>query len=199
MDNDRLYILSHVGSSFKQGGSYVKLNRKKDEYTLTIEGNPMDVYLRLPENSALIGDQYEKRNDGYFVIHHAGGKQQYAYSLKPLIRVLRAHPSVSALSGKLCVQRGMTVYCVEGIDNSEPLSTLRLPADAVFTEDNVDWLGDDMPILRTTAFSVSQNNWEQSLYGSQSSVYESKEITMIPYSQWGNRGENEMRVWLTEK
>ena len=24
-------------------------------------------------------------------------------------------------------------------------------------------------------------------------------ITLIPYSQWSNRGENEMRVWLNKK
>ena len=199
LDNNRLYVLSHIGSSFKQGGLYVKLMRKGNIYTLTIDGGPMEVYLRIPRNSALIDDQYERRADGYFVIHHEGGKKQYAYFLKPLIRVIRAHPSVSALSGKLCILRGLTVYCVEGVDNSEPLSTLRLPTNAVFTEGKVNWLEDDMPVLRTMAFSVSQENWEQELYSSQANVYEPKEITLIPYSQWGNRGESEMRVWLTEK
>ena len=42
-------------------------------------------------------------------------------------------------------------------------------------------------------------NWENDLYISQPSVYESQKITFIPYSHWGNRGENEMRVWLNEK
>jgi DUF1680 family protein len=199
LDNDRLYILSHIGSSFEQGGLYVKLMRQGNEYTLTIEGTAREIYLRLPENSTLVGDRYEKREDGYFVIHHAGGKQQYVYTLQPSIRVLHAHPSISALTGKVCVQRGLTTYCVEGIDNSEPLSTLRLPADAVFTEEKADWLEDDLPVLRTAAFSVSQKDWEHTLYRSQPGVYESKEITLIPYSQWGNRGEHEMRVWLTEK
>ena len=190
LDDDRLYILSHIGSSFEQGGLYVKLMRQGNEYTLTIEGTAREIYLRLPENSTLVGDRYEKREDGYFVIHHAGGKQQYVYTLQPSIRVLHAHPSISALTGKVCVQRGLTTYCVEGIDNSEPLSTLRLPADAVFTEEKADWLEDDLPVLRTAALSVSQKDWEHTLYRSQPGVYESKEITLIPYSQWGNRGEH---------
>jgi DUF1680 family protein len=199
LESGRLYILSHIGSSFEKGGLYVKLSRKGDEYTLTIDGDPIDIFLRLPENSTLIGNQFENHEDGYFSFHHAGGKQQYSYSLKPLIRVLQAHPSISALAGKLCVQRGSTIYCVEGSDNVVPLSTLRLPVDAMFTEEKAEWLEDDMPILKTAGYSVSQKSWKKKLYGSQPCVYESHEIKLIPYSQWGNRGEKEMRVWLNEK
>jgi DUF1680 family protein len=88
---------------------------------------------------------------------------------------------------------------VEGADNPVPLSTLRLPADAVFTEAKAEWLDDHMPILKTCAYRVSDKNWDKKLYGSQACVYEPQEITLIPYSQWGNRGEGEMRVWLNEK
>ncbi|MBL8080895.1 MAG: glycoside hydrolase family 127 protein [Anaerolineales bacterium] len=199
LDNDRLYILSHIGSSFEQGGLYVKLCHDGDTYTLMVDGGPTDVFLRLPENSELIGDQFGNPSNGYFSLHHAGGKRQYSYSLKPVIRLLRAHPSVSALTGKTCVQRGQTIYCVEGSDNEVPLSALRLPVDAVFTEEKADWLQEDLPILKTTGYSVSDLNWEKKLYDSQPCVYEPREITFIPYSHWGNRGENEMRVWLTEK
>jgi DUF1680 family protein len=69
----------------------------------------------------------------------------------------------------------------------------------VFTEEKAEWLEEDTPILKTTGYSVSETNWENKLYISQPYVYESHEITLIPYSHWGNRGENEMCVWLTEK
>lgn len=199
LDGDRLYILSHLGSSFKKGGLYVNLARKGDDYTLTIEGGPRKVCLRLPENSKLVSDQIAAQDDGYFIIQHAGGKQEYSYSLIPQVRILKAHPSVSAAAGKLCVQRGETIYCAEQIDNASPLSALRLPGDAVFSEVKGDWLDENMPILKTVGYSVSVKSWDQLLYSTQSCVYESREITLIPYSQWGNRGENEMRVWLTEK
>lgn len=199
LDGDCLYILSHLGSSFKKGGLCVNLVRKGDDYTLTIEGGPMKVLLRLPENSNLVSDQFKTHEEGYFIIQHAGGKQEYSYSLIPQVRILRAHPSVSAAAGKLCVQRGETVYCAEQVDNALPLSALRLPVNAVFSEEKADWLDENMPVLKTTGYSVSEKNWDHTLYSSQSCVYESREITLIPYSQWGNRGENEMRVWLTEK
>lgn len=199
LDSDRLFILSHIGSWFEKGGLYVRISRKGKDYQLTVDGEPIDIILRLPENSMLASDQFEIHPDGYFSIHHAGGKQQYSYSLKPLIRVLRAHPSVSALSGKVCVQRGPTIYCAEGPDNPAPLSSIRLPAGAVFTEETAGWLEEDAPILKTSGYSVPESPWEKKLYGSQPCNYEPKEITLIPYSHWGNRGESEMRVWLTEK
>jgi hypothetical protein len=197
-DGIRLYVLSHIGSSFKKGGLYVKLVHDGDEYTLTIDGDPIEVYLRLPENSALIGGQFTEHENGYFSFEHAGGMRRYSYTLKPLIRVLRAHPSVSALAGKLCVQRGLTTYCVEGADNPVPLSALRLPANASFSEQAAEGLNAGMPILKTSGMRASGKNWEKKLYDSQPGVVESAEITFIPYSQWGNRGENEMRVWLNE-
>jgi DUF1680 family protein len=151
----------------KRGGLYVNLSRQGEEFTLTIEGDRIDIFLRLPENSELIGDQFENPKDGFLSIHHAGGRRQYSYTLKPLIRVLRAHPSVSALAGKLCVQRGLTIYCAEGADNAVPLSTLRLPGNAVFTKEKVAWLDEDMPVLKTNGYSLSKINWEKQLYGSQ--------------------------------
>jgi len=199
LDDDRLFILSHIGSSFKQGGLKINLERKGESYTLTIDGKQMVVYLRLPENSILVEDQYEVDADGYFLIHHPGGKKQYEYTIKPNIRLLRANPNVSALAGKICVQRGLVAYCLEGVDNSTPLSALRLPGDAQFIEEMADWLGEGMPILKTSGFSVSEKDWGDKLYSPQSSVYESKELTFVPYSHWGNRGENEMRVWVNEK
>jgi DUF1680 family protein len=71
--------------------------------------------------------------------------------------------------------------------------------DALFTEEKTAWLEEDMPILKTAGYSVLDNNWERQLYGPQSCVYKSQKITFVPYSHWGNRGENEMRVWLNKK
>ena len=48
LEGNRLYILSHIGSSFEKGGLYVKLSRKGDEYTLTIDGDPMECLFAAP-------------------------------------------------------------------------------------------------------------------------------------------------------
>ena len=69
----------------------------------------------------------------------------------------------------------------------------------MFTEEIAEWLEEDTPNLKTTGFCVSDKDWGKHLYGSQPCVYEPQEIKLIPYRYWGNRGENEMRVWLIEK
>ncbi len=198
LDGDRLFIMSHICSSFRKGGLYVNLERNGGAYTLTIDGNPRDVYLRIPQNSDLNCEQCWTSHDGYFVLHHEGGERLYNYTLTPKVQVFRSHPKVSATSGKISVRRGAAIYCAEERDNGAPLSSLRLPADAVFTEKEVDWLPDDMPLLKTMGARVSDEQWGDDLYNDNSYVYEPCEITLIPYSQWGNRGENEMSVWLTE-
>lgn len=199
LDDHRLYVLTHIGSSFNKGGHYVALSREGVEYTLTIEGGPMEVNLRLPENTELQCDTFGSRAHGYFTFEHKGGRQVYSYSLIPQVRVLRSHPRVSSTAGKVCVQRGLIVYCLEEIDNGTPLSGIRIPGDATFWEENVDWLHEDLPVLKTKGYYVSDAQWEGRLYHPQSGVYDSREITLIPYSQWGNRGENEMSVWVNEK
>lgn len=196
---ESLYILSHVGSDFTKGGLNVKLSSNNGAYSLEIEGDPRDIYLRLPENTQLVCDQCKINEDGYFVIHHTGGKETYTYTLVPKIRILHAHPSVSAVAGQVCVQRGPVVYCAEAVDNGAPLSGLRLPADAVFTEEQVGWLPDGLPLLKTSGFRISEEGWADTLYDTRLQQYEPCEITLVPYSQWGNRGETEMRVWLIEK
>ena len=56
-------------------------------------------------------------------------------------------------------------------DNAVPLSSLRLPEDAVFTEERAEWLGDDMPILKTAGYSVSDENWDKTAVRLHNPVY----------------------------
>ncbi len=80
-DDSRLYILSHIGSSFEKGGLYVKLSHHGDEYTLTIDGDPIDVFLRLPENSALSGRSVRKSRK--WVLFHSSCRWKAAICLLP--------------------------------------------------------------------------------------------------------------------
>ena len=199
LDEDRLYVTSHICSSFRKGGLWVNLDCKGKTYRLTVDGGPMDIFLRIPANTTCKCEDCETKQDGYFVIRHEGGSRMYEYTFIPEIHVVHAHPRVSALSGKVSVQRGLIIYCVEEADNIGPLSSLRLPADAKFIEEDVDWLPETMPVLKTQGYRISEENWDNKLYDSQACEVESCEITFIPYCQWGNRGEDDMRVWLTEK
>ncbi|MFC2085944.1 glycoside hydrolase family 127 protein [Bacteroidota bacterium] len=115
----------------------------------------------------------------------------------PIERV-RAHPKVRQDAGKVALQRGPIVYCLEEIDNGGDLHEIILSRKAklMVTQEGVD-LGPHLAIggsaIRRTADSGGD------LYTTDvSRTDENISIKAIPYFLWANRGMAEMTVWLRE-
>jgi hypothetical protein len=92
--------------------------------------------------------------------------------------------------GKVALQRGPLVYCLEGHDVQEGrVLNLMLPDDAALTPDyNADLLG-GLAILKGTAMELSR-----SLEGT--IVRTPRAFSAIPYYAWAHRGRTPMAVWL---
>jgi DUF1680 family protein len=91
----------------------------------------------------------------------------------PVRRVL-CHEQVAANRGRVALERGPLVYCVEGVDNGR-LNDLYLPDDAALTvEHRPDLLGGVM---------VIRGEGE-------------RPFLAVPYYAWANRDVGEMAVWL---
>jgi uncharacterized protein len=117
---------------------------------------------------------------GFAVIHRAwktGDTIQLELPM-PVRRVL-SHERVIANRGKVAIQRGPIVYCVEDVDNARNVANLSLPNDAPFNVERSDILGGIMQV-RTSAKAAGKP----------------QELTAIPYYAWSNRDQGEMRVWL---
>src|ERR1022692_4524155 len=117
----------------------------------------------------------------------------------PVQRVY-ANPKVEADQGRVALQRGPLVYCVEGIDNGGNLRNLVIPPDAKFTaEKRADLLG-GVTAVRGNALALHQAYWAESLYKSSSTVpgATNVELMAIPYFANANRQPSEMRVWIAE-
>ncbi|MBI2433483.1 MAG: glycoside hydrolase family 127 protein, partial [Candidatus Hydrogenedentes bacterium] len=85
-----------------------------------------------------------------------------------------AHEKVEADRGKVALERGPVVYCVEGSDNTGDLGKLELSdAAEIRPEWRPELLG-GVTVLRS----------------------ETPGFIAIPYYAWGHRGANAMRVWL---
>ncbi len=99
----------------------------------------------------------------------------------PIHRVL-ANEGVEADRGRVALERGPLVYCVEGIDNGGRARALHLPAGAeLAAEHRKDLLGGVTVIIaKGTAES-------------------GEPILAIPFYAWANRGEGEMCMWLPAK
>jgi DUF1680 family protein len=108
---------------------------------------------------------------------------------------VRANPRVTSDSGKVSLMRGLDVYCLEEKDNGPWLSSLYLPADALLREEASSDFG-GLPNIKAAGLRMTDSAWGSSLYTHTPPEYEPCTLTFIPYRQWGNRGENEMSVWV---
>jgi uncharacterized protein len=118
------------------------------------------------------------------------------------VQTVWAHPAVRQLQGRLALQRGPVVYCLEGIDHPglENLDRISFSAEQVAriaTEYRTDLLN-GVTILRGQGTLIADEGWDATtLYRhNHPSSTQPVNVTAIPYSVWDNRTAGEMRVWF---
>jgi len=94
-------------------------------------------------------------------------------------------------NGKVAIQRGPLMYCAEWKDNDGRTSNLLLP-DVLQPEVRKDLLN-GVVVLKGEGKSINVNEQQQQVSTAP------KQVTLIPYYAWANRGEGEMNVWFPEK
>lgn len=108
----------------------------------------------------------------------------------PVRRVL-AHEKVEANRGRVALQRGPLVYCIEAIDNGNlPTDAIVLPDTASLkTERRKDLLGEVITIngMARVAYEPQPGKPAQ---------LRPHPIVAVPYYAWANRSEGYMDVWL---
>ena len=107
-----------------------------------------------------------------------------------------ASSKVPADTGCAAVQRGPVVYCAEGLDNGGDVLSLSLAAEGAVTQLPYE------PELLGGIIPLAAEGWRtqptQELYSRERPQRQAADIRLVPYYTWGNRGENQMRVWLPE-
>ena len=117
---------------------------------------------------------------------------------EPVQRIY-AHPKVSANAGKVAIQRGPVVYCLEEADNGANLSALAIARDAVFeTAFEGDLLGGVVTVSCVGTRLLDSDPSGQPYTMSQPQGASVK-LKAAPYSCWSNRQPGEMLVWLSER
>ncbi|MGO4541412.1 glycoside hydrolase family 127 protein [Paenibacillus sp. 2TAB19] len=113
----------------------------------------------------------------------------------PVLR-MQGHPLIRQTAGKVALQRGPFVYCLEEADNGGQLYQLSLPATsepAVYFEEEL--LG-GMQVIKAQGERRSSTPWQEELYRPDAQwLQEKTELTFIPYYAWANREPGEMTVW----
>ncbi len=141
------------------------------------------------------------RSRGYASIEREWKRGDRVEMTMPMVvRRVYAHPKIEADQGRVALQRGPLVYCLEGGDNGGAVRNLVIPPDAKFTtETRKDLLG-GVTVIRGNALALHQAGWTNALYKLSSTVpgQTNVEFTAIPYFANANRQPGEMMVWIAE-
>ncbi|MCL5271128.1 MAG: glycoside hydrolase family 127 protein, partial [bacterium] len=127
---------------------------------------------------------------GYAVLRRTWRKGDVIELDLPMpVRRVVAHPAVAADAGRVALERGPLVYCVEGIDHGGAALNLILPDRArVSTGFQPELLG-GVTVLRARARALAHGAGGKA-------IEKTTRLTAVPYCVWSNRGAGEMAVWL---
>lgn len=109
---------------------------------------------------------------------------------------IQAHPEVRANTGRVAIQRGPFLYCLEEADNGSPLASLSLNVSAGLTETYDPDVQGGTVVLSGEAFIDNRDLWVGELYRPYVKSKKLARFTAIPYYLWGNRTAGEMAVWM---
>lgn len=131
---------------------------------------------------------------GYVYIEVADG-DTLIITLDDSIKTNYPNTVIHDLSGKVALSRGPLVYCFEGVDNDNDVLSIALKSGgkAIVTEIS------DLP-CDSIAIGVEavRKTSPTGLYSFTPPLIEQIAAVGVPYYIWGNRGENQMRVWMDE-
>ncbi|MCP4854777.1 MAG: glycoside hydrolase family 127 protein [Fuerstiella sp.] len=105
------------------------------------------------------------------------------------VRRVLSHHNVEYNRGRVAVERGPIVYCIEGADHESRVMDRYLSDDVQLTPQHRKNLLGGITVLTGRAAAVSRD--------AGGGVSDNPaDLTMIPYYAWCHRGPNEMAVWL---
>ena len=204
-----LYIQSSVVINFKN--AEVKINQKNtqpwdDKCTIEIDNEyekEIKLHLRIPYWSkkikVKINNKLQKVSTlkGYASLSiPANKKSKLDVDLGMDINIIKSNPDVRQNFGKLAVQRGPIVYCMEEHDNGPDLHKILINKKSL--EPKRGLLNNyKYTFISGIGKKAEKSNWNKKLYLKDTvEKYKRKKIKLIPYFLWANRKVGEMKVWF---
>lgn len=113
---------------------------------------------------------------GYAVIKKWESGDKITLNMDMPVEMVQADPRVKADKGKRAIQRGPLVYCIEEVDNKDPMKLMPLNKQTAFETTFI-------PELLNGVTTITATNGDKSLF-------------FIPYYAWDNREAGKMKVWI---
>jgi uncharacterized protein len=111
------------------------------------------------------------------------------------VELMEANPLVKEDAGKIVMQRGPLVYCLEEVDNGHNLSAIAIVEAAGLSEEYDEELLGGITVVKGEAVRRKNESWKESLYRTYKKEVETVKFKAVPYALWGNRKAGEMQVW----
>jgi hypothetical protein len=156
---------------------------------IRIELNGLPVEYRMEKGFAIIERDWK-----------AGDKINLKMSMP--VHFIKAHPEVKEDSGKIALQRGPLVYCLEWPDQKLRRQNVENESTAIIEADLSKMMVDTSSSLRIIPFEgllpgtlAIEGDAVTNSIGLENGVDKVKFIA-IPFFEWANRGPGRMRVWM---
>jgi uncharacterized protein len=162
------------------------------EKTLCLRVPHWAVHHDLTVNGEAISTQEE---NGYARVRRTWAPgDRIELNLELSVRMNFCRYEVDVNRGRLALNRGPLVYCLEQVDNGPNLDSVTLPSDGSFQPAEQP----DMPggILALVGPGVRELPQTDSLYADEPPATQEIKVTAVPYYAWNNRGPGEMLVWI---
>ena len=142
------------------------------------------------------GENADMAPDKGYVYFSVSDGDEIVISLDDVPYFVYPSAKVPRLTGCAALCRGPLVYCFEGVDNDGDVLSLKLITDAAPIVRDFD-----PKLLCGTAVieaEVVRTDSFDGLYAFKKPKEKDCRAVAVPYYTWGNRGVNQMRVWLPE-
>ncbi|MFD0675791.1 MULTISPECIES: glycoside hydrolase family 127 protein [unclassified Paenibacillus] len=213
-----LYAHLYIGSQvdIELGGHKVGLLQQSQlpwkgnvHFEITVEGAAkFTLALRIPKwykeaEIRLNGITFQTDDvlvDGYVYINKVWQSGDTVELNLPMpVNRMKGHPLLRETIGKVALQRGPIVYCMEEADNGPNLHQIVIARQ---TQEQVQFHAEllgGLQVLSVEAYREQTDGWDNLLYKVENNIRtESVTATFIPYFAWANRGRGEMAVWIRE-
>jgi DUF1680 family protein len=121
-------------------------------------------------------------------------------SLPMPVQRIKAHPKIEANIGRVALQRGPMVYCLEALDNGGHVPNLVIPPEAQLSEEHRPDLLGGVTVIKGPALALNPVEWPDALYQPSACMpgVTKVEFTAVPYFANANRQPGQMMVWMAE-
>ncbi len=168
------------------------------EVVATIDGDePVALRLRVPSWSSgatldVAGQAVPVEGDTVTVTRRFAAGDRIVLDVPVRARITVPDPRIDAVRGTVAVERGPLVYALESLEAGTDVRDVLVPAGA----EPVDHGADD---VRLPVRSLAAPEPDGLPYGAGPvalPVDDPREVRLVPYATWGNRGPSTMRVFL---